>query len=190
MFYGPTRSLCDLLSPKPTDRSRHSATRRRSSSRLAFSSSDAFWAHPYSMRDVPCRVRAWWLWRWWGAWSASCSHRMLDGPLSALSPRWLCRSEYRWPAPFPRSEPPPGAARQWPICHLAPLRCGGGLALGALLLVYVWVGLGLAAGDILVPQRTDEALIHVESAGFATCLVFGVASRVFGRFCFCALDRD
>ncbi len=58
----------------------------------------------------------------------------------------------------------------------------GGLALGAALVVYVWAGLGLAAGRVVVPQGADEALIHLELAGFATCLVFGVGSRVFGRF--------
>ena len=57
-----------------------------------------------------------------------------------------------------------------------------GLALGAALFVYVWAGLGLAAGGVLVPQGTDEALIHLELAGFATCLVLSVGSRVFGRF--------
>ena len=48
--------------------------------------------------------------------------------------------------------------------------------------MYVWAGLGLAAGGVVVPQGTDEALIHLELAGFATCLVLGVGSRVFGRF--------
>ena len=58
----------------------------------------------------------------------------------------------------------------------------GGLALGAALVVYFWAGLGLAAGGVVVQQGTDEALIHLELAGFATCLVLGVGSRVFGRF--------
>ncbi|HEX8966803.1 MAG TPA: hypothetical protein VF937_02920 [Chloroflexota bacterium] len=58
----------------------------------------------------------------------------------------------------------------------------GGLALGGSLIVSVWAGVGLANGDLLVPQGTDEALIHLELSGFATCLVLGVASRVFGRF--------
>ena len=58
----------------------------------------------------------------------------------------------------------------------------GGLALVAVLIVYVWAGLGLAAGGVLVPQGTDEALVHLELAGFATCLVLSVGSRVFGRF--------
>jgi hypothetical protein len=58
----------------------------------------------------------------------------------------------------------------------------GGLALGTALVVYVWAGLGLAVGGVVVPQGTDEALIHLELAGFATCLVLSVGSRVFGRF--------
>ncbi len=58
----------------------------------------------------------------------------------------------------------------------------GGMALGGALVLYVWAGLGLAAGQLVVPQGLDEAVIHLELAGFATCLVFGVSSRVFGRF--------
>src|SRR5207302_224844 len=57
-----------------------------------------------------------------------------------------------------------------------------GLALGGALLLCVWSNLLLADGDFMVPQATDEALIHLELAGFATCLVFAVSSRVFGRF--------
>jgi hypothetical protein len=58
----------------------------------------------------------------------------------------------------------------------------GGLALGAALLLSLWTGLLLAVGAPVVPQSLDEALIHLELAGFATALIFGVASRVFGRF--------
>jgi hypothetical protein len=58
----------------------------------------------------------------------------------------------------------------------------GGLALGGALALYVWAGLDLATGQLVAPQGLDEALIHLELAGFATCLVFGVSSRVFGRF--------
>ena len=58
----------------------------------------------------------------------------------------------------------------------------GGVALGGALALYVWAGLGLAAGQLVVPQGLDEAVIHLELAGFAICLVFGVSSRVFGRF--------
>lgn len=58
----------------------------------------------------------------------------------------------------------------------------GGLALGTALALYVWSGLGLAAGEVVVPQSVDEALIHLELAGFATCMAFAVASRIFGRF--------
>jgi hypothetical protein len=57
-----------------------------------------------------------------------------------------------------------------------------GLSLGAALVMYVWAGIDLAAGDAVVPQTLDEALIHLELAGFATCLVFAVSSRIFGRF--------
>lgn len=58
----------------------------------------------------------------------------------------------------------------------------GGLALGGALLLHTWVVLGLAAGGVVTPAEPNEALIHLELAGFATGLVFGVASRVFGRF--------
>src|SRR5919202_5820772 len=58
----------------------------------------------------------------------------------------------------------------------------GGLALGVALGLGVWSGVLLAMGAPVVPVGLDEALIHVELAGFATCLVFAVASRVFGRF--------
>jgi hypothetical protein len=57
-----------------------------------------------------------------------------------------------------------------------------GLGLGFALVVYVWAGLGLAAGEALVAPSLDEALIHLELGGFATALVLAVASRVFGRF--------
>jgi hypothetical protein len=58
----------------------------------------------------------------------------------------------------------------------------GGIALAGVLVLYVWSSLQLVAGDVLVAPNLDEALIHLELAGFATCLVFAVASRVFGRF--------
>ncbi|MBV9354609.1 MAG: hypothetical protein JO023_03670 [Chloroflexi bacterium] len=58
----------------------------------------------------------------------------------------------------------------------------GGLALGLALALYVWTTLTLASGLALVPFGIDEALTHLELAGFATCLVFAVASRIFGRF--------
>jgi hypothetical protein len=58
----------------------------------------------------------------------------------------------------------------------------GGAALGASLLLYVWAGVHLESGYAIVDQTVDEALIHLELAGFATCLVFGVGSRIFGRF--------
>ena len=58
----------------------------------------------------------------------------------------------------------------------------GGIALGAALVMYTWSGVELASGGVLVPQGTDEALIHLELAGFATCLELGLGSRVFGRF--------
>jgi hypothetical protein len=58
----------------------------------------------------------------------------------------------------------------------------GGSALGLALVMWVWACLVLADDNVLVPQGLDEALIHLELAGFATCLVFGVSSRVFGRF--------
>ncbi|HET6319908.1 MAG TPA: hypothetical protein VFG86_25905, partial [Chloroflexota bacterium] len=58
----------------------------------------------------------------------------------------------------------------------------GGLALGSALVLYVTSSLELARGGVIVPLGLDEALIHLELAGFATCLVFAVASRVFGRF--------
>jgi hypothetical protein len=58
----------------------------------------------------------------------------------------------------------------------------GGLVLGAALALYVWSGYELVSGVVVVPARLDEALIHLELAGFAAPLVFAVASRVFGRF--------
>jgi hypothetical protein len=58
----------------------------------------------------------------------------------------------------------------------------GGLSLGAALVVSEWSVLQLASGQVLVVQGIDEALIHLELAGFATGIVFAVASRVFGRF--------
>ncbi len=58
----------------------------------------------------------------------------------------------------------------------------GGLCLGATLVLFLTTTLALAAGDILVDQGADEALIHLELAGFAMCLVFAVSSRIFGRF--------
>src|SRR5207253_10915599 len=58
----------------------------------------------------------------------------------------------------------------------------GGLALGLALLLYLWSGLDLMLGDAVVPAGLDEALVQLELAGFATCLVFAVASRVFARF--------
>jgi hypothetical protein len=58
----------------------------------------------------------------------------------------------------------------------------GGLTLGAALLLSEWSVLQLASGEVLVSEGMDEALIHLELAGFATGIVFAVASRVFGRF--------
>lgn len=58
----------------------------------------------------------------------------------------------------------------------------GGLTLGAALLLSEWSVLQLASGEVLVSQGIDEALIHLELAGFATGIVYAVASRVFGRF--------
>jgi hypothetical protein len=58
----------------------------------------------------------------------------------------------------------------------------GGLALGLALVLYVWTTLTLASGVLLVPLGIDEALTHLELAGFATCLILAVASRIFGRF--------
>ncbi len=69
---------------------------------------------------------------------------------------------------------PAGAWRRWLAI--------GGLSLGGALALYVWSGLLLANGDAVVPPNVDEALIHLELAGFAACLVYAVASRVFGRF--------
>jgi hypothetical protein len=57
-----------------------------------------------------------------------------------------------------------------------------GLTLGAALLLSEWSVLRLASGEVLVGQGLDEALIHLELAGFATGIVYAVASRVFGRF--------
>jgi hypothetical protein len=58
----------------------------------------------------------------------------------------------------------------------------GGFSLGAALLLYAWTTLGLAAGELLVPQTLDEALVHLELAGFAVCFPLAVGSRVFERF--------
>jgi hypothetical protein len=58
----------------------------------------------------------------------------------------------------------------------------GGLTLGAALVLSVWSSLELAFGDIVIEEGLDEALIQLELLGFATCMVFAVASRVFGRF--------
>jgi hypothetical protein len=57
------------------------------------------------------------------------------------------------------------------------------VSLGSALVLFVAAGLALAFGDVVVDQPTDEALIHLELAGFATCLIFAVSSRIFGR-CF------
>jgi hypothetical protein len=57
-----------------------------------------------------------------------------------------------------------------------------GLTLGAALLLSEWSVLQLASGEVLVSQGMDEALIHLELAGFASGIVYAVASRVFGRF--------
>ncbi len=48
--------------------------------------------------------------------------------------------------------------------------------------LHTWGMLELAAGNLMVPMALDEATIHLELDGFATCMVLGVASRVFGRF--------
>jgi hypothetical protein len=58
----------------------------------------------------------------------------------------------------------------------------GGLCLGLALVLYLWAGLDLALGDVVVPAGLDEALVQLELTGFATSFVFAVASRVFGRF--------
>jgi hypothetical protein len=58
----------------------------------------------------------------------------------------------------------------------------GGVSLGCALVLFVAAGLALAFGDILVDQGTDEALIHLELVGFTSCLIYGVGSRIFGRF--------
>jgi hypothetical protein len=58
----------------------------------------------------------------------------------------------------------------------------GGLSLGCALVLFVAAGLALAFGDLMVDQSTDEALIHLELAGFATCIIFAVSSRIAGRF--------
>jgi hypothetical protein len=75
-------------------------------------------------------------------------------------------------------QPPKGPAAAWRRFILV-----GGLSLGSALVLFVAAGLALAFGDIVVDQPTDEALIHLELAGFATCLIFAVSSRIFGRFC-------
>jgi NnrS protein len=74
-------------------------------------------------------------------------------------------------------QPSRGPAAAWRSFILV-----GGLSLGCALLLYLVAGLALAFGDILVDQNTDEALIHLELVGFTTCLIFGVGSRIFGRF--------
>jgi hypothetical protein len=58
----------------------------------------------------------------------------------------------------------------------------GGLAFGCGLILYVWSSMRLTAGDVVIAQGLDEALIHLELAGFASSLVFAVSSRVFTRF--------
>ena len=58
----------------------------------------------------------------------------------------------------------------------------GGLSLGVALGLSVWSALLLALGGQVVPVGLDEALIHLELAGFAMSLVFAIASRIFGRF--------
>jgi hypothetical protein len=57
-----------------------------------------------------------------------------------------------------------------------------GVSLGTALVVYVWASIDLVLGAFVVAQSIDEALIHLELFGFAACLTFAVASRVFGRF--------
>ena len=74
-------------------------------------------------------------------------------------------------------QPASGPAAAWRRFILV-----GGLSLGSALVLFIAAGLALAAGDLVVDQNTDEALIHLELAGFATCLIFGVSSRIFGRF--------
>jgi hypothetical protein len=71
----------------------------------------------------------------------------------------------------------PGSSGAWRRFVLV-----GGLALGLALVLCVWSGLVLAVGGSVVPVGLDEALIHLELAGFAVPLVFAVATRVFGRF--------
>ncbi len=58
----------------------------------------------------------------------------------------------------------------------------GVLSLGAVVVLSTWSLLVLAAGAAVVPDGLNEALIHLELDGFATSLILGVASRVFGRF--------
>jgi hypothetical protein len=58
----------------------------------------------------------------------------------------------------------------------------GGTALGAALVLYVWSSVLLVKGDLMVAQGLDEALTHLELIGFSACIVFAVASRIFGRF--------
>lgn len=69
----------------------------------------------------------------------------------------------------------------------------GVVSLVAALALHAWLLLALAEGASVAPLGPDEALIHLELNGFATCLVLGVASRVFGRFLILrghpALDR-
>ncbi len=58
----------------------------------------------------------------------------------------------------------------------------GVVSLVVAVLLYAVSLLLLATGAVMVSTGLDEALIHLELDGFATCLIFGVASRVFGRF--------
>jgi hypothetical protein len=74
-------------------------------------------------------------------------------------------------------QPSTGPAAAWRRFILV-----GGISLGSALVLFVAAGLALAFGDVVVDQPTDEALIHLELAGFATCLIFAVSSRIFGRF--------
>lgn len=57
-----------------------------------------------------------------------------------------------------------------------------GLCLGGSLVLYVLGTAELIAGNLVVPQGLDEALIHLELFGFAAALSMGVATRIFGRF--------
>jgi hypothetical protein len=57
-----------------------------------------------------------------------------------------------------------------------------GVLLVGVLLLWTWSSAGLTDGQLVVAQGVDEALIHLELAGFAACMVFAVGSRIFGRF--------